>query len=695
MYNILYLVNHKTYKSKMSRVRFHGIYALSKVSNLTYSGIGWKNYDSKLSVQKNIDKMNIAFDLVIAYKPLELNKFKNIKPLKCIRYNEMYNFVETLNEIEKSNVDMVICHHENDMKTYESYYSNYHGQKNKNVKFYHIPHCTEKTIFKEYNQNKDIDILLAGKISGKNSLTEQHYPLRLKFQQLIPELKKRFKVHEYNHIGYNITNADENHTQIEFAKILNSAKICLTCSGLPKSRFGKYIEIPSCNSVVAGDIPDQNQDDFKKFVIEINLNMTDQEIIDKISFYLTNKSELKKLQQEGFKWSQTYSQEWYAQQIIKILNQQFNVIPEIEYSQFIEELLKDSTSEPIQDTIQVSKLKEAIKISKPKRPIQDSKPLPPIEEENIFKKYKVFIQGEDSKQDCIIDTLKKEYGEYSNHRIIKNYKNADIIWLLADYKYNSIPKEILQEKYVITTIHHIDESKISEKNFKYLNLITNKYHTISKIGEQKLKKYVTKDIITYPFWVNDNNWFNIKNKVKLKNKFKINQDEFLIGSFQRDTEGKMLKQNVILPKLSKGPDILIKVIQEYKKKHPNLVVVLAGYRRQYVIQELEKLKIKYYYFENQSYNNLNKLYNLIDLYVVSSRVEGGPRAIVEAILTETPLISTNVGIASEYLPKTAIYNIPSDSINCKFDLEYSKKKLEVLKLIKGIQYYDQNIITME
>ena len=49
MYNILYLVNHKTYTSKMSRVRFHGIHALSKKCNLTYSGLGWDNYDSKLT----------------------------------------------------------------------------------------------------------------------------------------------------------------------------------------------------------------------------------------------------------------------------------------------------------------------------------------------------------------------------------------------------------------------------------------------------------------------------------------------------------------------------------------------------------------------------------------------------------------------------------------------------------------------
>ena len=42
---------------------------------------------------------------------------------------------------------------------------------------------------------------------------------------------------------------------------------------------------------------------------------------------------------------------------------------------------------------------------------------------------------------------------------------------------------------------------------------------------------------------------------------------------------------------------------------------------------------------------MNELYNCLDLYIVSSRVEGGPRAINECSLTKTPLFSTDVGIA--------------------------------------------------
>ena len=52
---------------------------------------------------------------------------------------------------------------------------------------------------------------------------------------------------------------------------------------------------------------------------------------------------------------------------------------------------------------------------------------------------------------------------------------------------------------------------------------------------------------------------------------------------------------------------------------------------------------------------LNELYNVLDLYVVSSRIEGGPQAIMECAITETPIVSTDVGIASEILNQESIY----------------------------------------
>src|SRR5690606_10137696 len=124
---------------------------------------------------------------------------------------------------------------------------------------------------------------------------------------------------------------------------------------------------------------------------------------------------------------------------------------------------------------------------------------------------------------------------------------------------------------------------------------------------------------------------------------KIDKDVYLIGSFQRDTEGKDLKS----PKLIKGPDILLAILQQVYQAHPNIMVILAGPRRFWLIKQLKKFNIPYMYLgetqdeaiddlqtNTKSLETISKLYNLIDLYIISSRMEGGPKAETEAASTK-------------------------------------------------------------
>jgi len=150
----------------------------------------------------------------------------------------------------------------------------------------------------------------------------------------------------------------------------------------------------------------------------------------------------------------------------------------------------------------------------------------------------------------------------------------------------------------------------------------------------------------------------------------------LVGSFQRDTEGHDLKS----PKLEKGPDRLVKII---KKMNDNkkVFVALAGPRRQYITNKLHDLNISYKNFEFIDFTILNELYNCLDLYVVSSRHEGGPQSIVECALTKTPIISTKVGIASLFLPESSLY----DSVQ-NFESAWTAKKNVDLVYNNAIKY---------
>jgi len=74
-----------------------------------------------------------------------------------------------------------------------------------------------------------------------------------------------------------------------------------------------------------------------------------------------------------------------------------------------------------------------------------------------------------------------------------------------------------------------------------------------------------------------------------------------------------------------------------------------------------------------NFSQLNELYNCLNLYVVASRVEGGPQAVMECAITKTPIISTDVGIASKILDQKSIFTMENfDSATANTEYAYSK-----------------------
>jgi glycosyltransferase involved in cell wall biosynthesis len=119
---------------------------------------------------------------------------------------------------------------------------------------------------------------------------------------------------------------------------------------------------------------------------------------------------------------------------------------------------------------------------------------------------------------------------------------------------------------------------------------------------------------------------------------------FVVGSFQKDGVG---WDDGLEPKLVKGPDIFVETMKRLKRDIPELFVMLSGPSRGYVKQGLEAADIPYLHVYLQSYPEIAKLYQALDLYVVSSRQEGGPKAVLESMATGVPLVTTRVGQAMD------------------------------------------------
>ena len=285
----------------------------------------------------------------------------------------------------------------------------------------------------------------------------------------------------------------------------------------------------------------------------------------------------------------------------------------------------------------------------------------------------------------VVDRFKEDWVKNNKTITTRFIFNSDIIWIISPWLWKNVPLRKLKSKKVVCSIYHFDFNKVNNselEEFKIRDKYVDIYHVISKKTEKDLRKLTDKKIFTIPFWIDGEKWFSISDKKSLRKKYKLSESSYIVGSFQRDTEGSDLKS----PKLIKGPDILLDNILKIKSKHKNLIVLLAGNRRNYIINKLEENKINYKYFEMVDQKQLNEFYNILNLYIVSSRIEGGPQAILECALTKTPVVSTNVGVASEILNSESIYDIGYFE-KAKPNIEYAFDKVQEYVLPTGMKSF--------
>ncbi|MEI8140655.1 MAG: glycosyltransferase family 4 protein [bacterium] len=133
-------------------------------------------------------------------------------------------------------------------------------------------------------------------------------------------------------------------------------------------------------------------------------------------------------------------------------------------------------------------------------------------------------------------------------------------------------------------------------------------------------------------------------KQQFRAKYGIPQSATVVGSFQKDGIG---WGDGLEPKLIKGPDIFVQAMAALKSRIPELCVVLSGPARGYIKAGLKKRGIPYRHFNLPHYADIGELFQTLDLYMITSRQEGGPKAVLESMASGIPLVTTRVGQAMD------------------------------------------------
>ena len=134
-------------------------------------------------------------------------------------------------------------------------------------------------------------------------------------------------------------------------------------------------------------------------------------------------------------------------------------------------------------------------------------------------------------------------------------------------------------------------------------------------------------------------------RAHIREELEIPQTAYCIGSFQRDGIG---GAEGPLPKLVKGPDVFLEVIQRLSRNH-EICVLLTGPARGYVKDGLDRMDVPYRHVYLKDYQDVARHFWSLDAYVIASRDEGGPMALLEAMASGVPLVSTRVGMCIDLI----------------------------------------------
>jgi len=130
----------------------------------------------------------------------------------------------------------------------------------------------------------------------------------------------------------------------------------------------------------------------------------------------------------------------------------------------------------------------------------------------------------------------------------------------------------------------------------------------------------------------------------------VPDDAVCIGSFQKDSPGWDNTSREM--KWIKGPDVLADVLERLAQ-HRRLFVLLTSPARGYLIERLQRAGIAYRHDVLPDQAALAAYYHALDLYLITSRDEGGPMSLLEGMASGLPLVSTRMGMPKDVIKQGA------------------------------------------
>jgi glycosyltransferase involved in cell wall biosynthesis len=267
---MLFVCPRDDWESKLDRNRFASLMAIKEhierqQGKVVITGPGWPQWDEHCSAFDNVSKLGEPwFDLALIYHVFDVDELPAVRTITC---NEAYLEKDVESHL-RNRPDYVVLHHTNEAASFSD------------TPLYHLHHCADPSIFYDSYRPRIYDVTLVG-------FCKKHiYPLRAKLANVLSTRMRGFRCHQHQHPGYEI--ADPDAAVKAYADVIRNSKIVVTCTSKYYYRLSKLAEIPLCGALMATDLPKDGADFFRRFVIELKPDDSEEVIEAKLKTGLRN-----------------------------------------------------------------------------------------------------------------------------------------------------------------------------------------------------------------------------------------------------------------------------------------------------------------------------------------------------------------------------------------------------------------------
>ncbi len=231
---------------------------------------------------------------------------------------------------------------------------------------------------------------------------------------------------------------------------------------------------------------------------------------------------------------------------------------------------------------------------------------------------------------------------WENERLFLSIlKEVDVVHCLAQWAFGRIRGVIDKGGYpnisVISSIHHIVEFSQVEDCLQSDKIMV----VCQKYLDELIQNGVPREKAVLIYNGVDTEFFSPKDKLQSKQKFGVPPQAFTIGFSAKassDHDGR------------KGIDTFIEVLSKLSSSlKSNIHVILTGPGWEERTKDFALNALNMQYFRFLPTEQMPDFYNTLDVYLVTSRVEGGPVPLLEAMSCGTPVVTTPVGTALDFV----------------------------------------------